>query len=362
MALINCPECGQQVSDKAAICPHCGVAIAGNPDVLSANKQMEPARQGLSPARQGVSPAKQAAPANNNNIGKKNTNRTILIVAALIAVIIVGVGYFFYNNVNNDNEQEAYENAMACNEAAIMQNYLDMYADAPQAHRDSVMAHLTLLQRGETEWENAVVNNSRSAFENYLRLYPESVHKTEALLKIDSIDWSIATKADNPEAYEKYAMEHPDGEYIDEAKGKMEKLAKLVVSNEEKQKITSVLTSFFMALASQDEEELTMTIDVALNSFLHKVGATKMDVVSYMHRIHKPEDITAITFRMNNDWKIEKIDLGNDKCSYVVDFSVDEKIDRTDDTKETFCSYKVNAKVSDLGKITELNMKKGVIE
>ena len=24
MALINCPECGKEISDKAASCPHCG--------------------------------------------------------------------------------------------------------------------------------------------------------------------------------------------------------------------------------------------------------------------------------------------------------------------------------------------------
>ena len=28
MALINCPECGRQVSDKAAACPDCGYPIA----------------------------------------------------------------------------------------------------------------------------------------------------------------------------------------------------------------------------------------------------------------------------------------------------------------------------------------------
>lgn len=27
MALISCPECGNQVSDKAATCPHCGINI-----------------------------------------------------------------------------------------------------------------------------------------------------------------------------------------------------------------------------------------------------------------------------------------------------------------------------------------------
>lgn len=28
MALINCPECGRQVSDKAVSCPGCGYAVA----------------------------------------------------------------------------------------------------------------------------------------------------------------------------------------------------------------------------------------------------------------------------------------------------------------------------------------------
>jgi len=28
MALINCPECEKQISNKAATCPNCGVAIA----------------------------------------------------------------------------------------------------------------------------------------------------------------------------------------------------------------------------------------------------------------------------------------------------------------------------------------------
>lgn len=30
MAMIKCPECGSDVSDKAASCPHCGYAVASN--------------------------------------------------------------------------------------------------------------------------------------------------------------------------------------------------------------------------------------------------------------------------------------------------------------------------------------------
>ena len=29
MAIIKCPECGRQISDKAPTCPSCGVEIAG---------------------------------------------------------------------------------------------------------------------------------------------------------------------------------------------------------------------------------------------------------------------------------------------------------------------------------------------
>lgn len=331
MALIKCPECGHQVSDKAATCPSCGVAIAGNVK-------------------------------RENEAPKGKRSMTIPIVAGVVAVIAVLVGLYFYNNVQDRNELDAYENAMSCSEAAVLQNYLDMYADAPQAHRDSIMAHLALLKKVDSDWDDAMVNNTRSAFENYLRVHPESVHKTEALLKLDSIDWAFAAEADTPEAYSKYVADHADGMHIDEARLKLEKLEKCIIAEDEKLMVTSVLTSFFNALGNNDEEALTMSIDVVLNSFLHRAGATKADVISYMKRIHSPEDITGIIFRMNNDWKIEKIDLGEGECSYVVDFSVDEKIQRTDESKETFSSYKVNAKVSNHGKITDLNMKKGVAE
>lgn len=36
MALINCPECGHQVSDKASSCPSCGVTLNGVTAVSSA--------------------------------------------------------------------------------------------------------------------------------------------------------------------------------------------------------------------------------------------------------------------------------------------------------------------------------------
>ncbi len=33
MALISCPDCGRQVSDKAAVCPDCGCPITSSPSL-----------------------------------------------------------------------------------------------------------------------------------------------------------------------------------------------------------------------------------------------------------------------------------------------------------------------------------------
>ena len=35
MALIKCPECGKEISDKATVCPNCGYPITTEPTIDS---------------------------------------------------------------------------------------------------------------------------------------------------------------------------------------------------------------------------------------------------------------------------------------------------------------------------------------
>lgn len=42
MALIDCPECGGQVSDRAPTCPHCGVPIASSAKAHSGATSTQP--------------------------------------------------------------------------------------------------------------------------------------------------------------------------------------------------------------------------------------------------------------------------------------------------------------------------------
>ncbi|RFF30584.1 zinc-ribbon domain-containing protein [Wenzhouxiangella sediminis] len=45
MALIDCPECGHQVSDKASTCPSCGVGISEAKEAQSAGEPITTVQQ-----------------------------------------------------------------------------------------------------------------------------------------------------------------------------------------------------------------------------------------------------------------------------------------------------------------------------
>lgn len=383
--LIKCPECGRQVSSQAPSCPGCGIPIAGKitrcPDCgeiifkeqaecpnchCSINREAVPEVTELNSRRQGQEavaeePSKSASENSPQPPVKKKRKigYTILVVAVVIALIIVFLGFYFYKTQEQENEQRAYENALKSDLPVVLQNFLDMYEMAPQAHRDSIIAHLEILNQIEQDWAHAVVSGSKAELEKFMKLHPNNVHNTEALIKIDSIDWVAAMTEDTPEAYKSYINAHFDGAHYDEAQLAFERADAQLLKPEDKRMVSELFARYFMALSQRDEIQLTETLENVLTSFLHKEQATKTDVMQYMHRLYE-DDITKIIFSLNNDWKIEKSEVEEGRYAFTVDFSFDQRMERTDLSKERFCTYKVQAKVSPDCKISELNMKKMV--
>lgn len=372
MAIIKCPECGHQVSDQAKTCPSCGIEIAGKvtkcPEcgdvVFNDSDECPNCHHPLNIPEvkpQPVTPRPEVTEGQETSPAKGGMKRTyvVLIVSFVVALLAVFVSLYFYKTTQDKNEMDAYENAMASGEPAVLQNFLDVYTEAPQEHRDSIMAHLELLRKVDTEWDNAVRSGSKTALERYIQLHPGSIHVTEARLKIDSLDWLAATTADTPEAYQAYIDSHLDnGLHLDEARIMFDKSDARRVTDDDRQMISNLFSNYFTALANNEEASLTETLSGVLGSFLHKENATKTDVMTYMKKLHAPDDITGMTFSLNNDWKIEKTDAGDGRYKYTVTFSVDHRITRNDTSKETFSTYNVVAAVSPDHKISELNMKK----
>lgn len=151
-----------------------------------------------------------------------------VIIGFVIALIIVLLGFYFYQKTQQENELRAYENAMMSTEPAVLQSYLDLYAEASSvAHRDSVKSHLAALMKIDRDWQNAVASRSRSALQLFIDRNPGNIHLPEARLMIDSLDFDAAKLEDTMEAYQKYMDSHQQGTYYDEAANAYDRLKEI---------------------------------------------------------------------------------------------------------------------------------------
>lgn len=414
MAIIKCPECGRQISDKAPTCPSCGVEIAGKttkcpncgevyfnylemcPNCKTPNPTLVGGRGGITPTPSApgqsidqVAPVQQSArrtmqqterpgmpatpppppvrPTTNNGNGgeqnpekkepeKKMSMRSILIISLIFSVLVCGILYYFYDNANKNKEMEAYEYAMQSSDPMVLQSYLDTYKDADEAHRDSITAHLDQLKQNDQDWTNAVVSGSKDALQAYLQKYPNSIHKQEAINKIDSIDWNVAKNADTADAYQTYLDAHRDGSHIEEAENALKKVKGRDLQPEEKEYITGLYRQFFQSINSRDGDGLLANCEDILSSLLGKNSAPKSDIVTFMDKLYK-EDVANMNWHINNDYQIKKREIGDSEYEYQVVFTAKQAVDKTDGSKHEQL-FKISSTVSPDLKISSFNMSK----
>ena len=97
MALIKCPECGKEVSDKAKACPNCGYPIASTQDEMD-----ESVEKGNSPG----SDNKHLATENPAMTKKK---RTAVLIAAMVTVIVIGAVFVVLKNILSETKRKPFK-------------------------------------------------------------------------------------------------------------------------------------------------------------------------------------------------------------------------------------------------------------
>lgn len=386
MAIIKCPECGRQVSDKAPTCPSCGVEIAGkiirctqcgeayfNNQEACPNchhpAQAAPMQPTNAPATaEGTLSGGGATPTPPHSgsghqapsptpAPRKGVKAWPFVVALIVALLVCGASFYFYNDARRDKENAAYAFAMGSDDPFVLQTYLDNNADAPEAHRDSVLARLEFLKKQDLEWSNAATSGSKAALEDYLARHPESEHADEAKHKIDSIDWATASGENTIEAMEAYLSSHANGEHVDEANTALKAIKAKTVQSEDRTLVATALRRFFQSVNARNESQLENSVTPLLTNFLGKTDATKADVVTFMNKIYK-DDITNMNWRLGSDYKIEKKEIGDEQYEYTVAVSAEQSIDRTDADKETEARYQIRATINPEGLVSALSMTK----
>lgn len=391
MAIIKCPECGRQISDKAPACPNCGVEIAGKitrcpqcgeiyfkdqpacpnchhltyrpaPSAPQPQAQatVQPTGQPqppVTPPVPPVSPRKSSPePSATTPANQPKRSYTALIVSLCIALIVGAACFYFYNNAKVSKEQEAYEFALRSDDPLVLQTYLDNNLDAPADHRDAIMAKLDQLKKQDTDWDNAVASGSKAALQEYLDKHPQSEHATEVKHKIDSIDWADASRDNTLDAMQLYLAQHADGEHVDEANDNIKNIKAKTVQPEEKALVQGILRRFFQSINSRSADELEATVSPILTQFLGKQAATKADVVTFMNKIYK-DDITNMNWHLNGDYKIDKKEVGDERYEYTVAFSAQQKVERGAENHQDV-RFQIKATVNPDGLISAMSMTK----
>ena len=404
MAIIKCPECGHEISDKAPFCPSCGVAIAGKvvecpkcgkvyfselsecpqchykrpvadkTPIVENDNAVNTQETGKTTEVEIVKPKEVNEPKEVNNeqpVGANNPEETSdenlktprnssrnnkIIIGAVVAIVavVIGIGCYFYYSIQSDKELQAYNYAMASNDPQVLQSYLDQYSDAPEAHLDSIQSHLDLIKKTQQDWTNVMISNSKSALEDYIAQHPDSPYKAIAIHKIDSIDWQTAQQQNTVEALELYIEQHSDGEHVEDANQMINSLNSKTIQPEERLMVNSIYGGFLKRLGDKDEEALTSFVNPLLTNFLGKTNATRSDVVTFMHKIYK-SDVKSMAWKSLGDYTINKKNVGDNQYEYSVAFSAIQTIVGQDDNA-TEVRYKITSTLNNEGRISDFNM------
>ncbi len=133
MALIQCPYCGQQISEKATTCVYCGAGLKEEPVAEKVCPECGEIVSGYSavcpkcgyPINEATSTETQKVEVTNLNNKKSSKKKIVLLFIAVIAIIIVVAGYKYAETENAKLEYE-----QNYNEAVMLMAGGTAYAEA----------------------------------------------------------------------------------------------------------------------------------------------------------------------------------------------------------------------------------------
>ncbi|WP_061868994.1 zinc ribbon domain-containing protein [Prevotella intermedia] len=364
--IIKCPECGHQVSDKAPVCPSCGVEIAGHlvkcfhcseiylkEDVVCPNcHHSEPVSGSTTKSdivdvfdnddeevvaevvsndiEEPVAPIKiepvveeelpKATPVQEQKAQQKRVsptegkqtdstvqpaaknNHTALFVSLLIAFIMCAVLLFFYNKGNENHEAEEYEIALKSNNQQVMEQFLEDYPNAPLAHINSIKNLLNQDKQKSEEWGHVVQQNTIAAYKAYLEAHPDTPHKDEIQKKIEELYWDEVVSLNTEAAYLGYREKFPKGIHTKEADEKLKVMLDNTSTPSEEKAAVAAVRQFLQGINSKSTSKIQEIVAPSFN-FLGAGGATTADVAKYMREKLYQADVNNVMWHLGTAMK-----------------------------------------------------------
>lgn len=155
MALINCPRCGNRISDKAIKCPKCGFEVSQIP--FPENRFLREKR-----GRQVVYP-------DVNNATKQGNNRGWMIVFPIIVVIgIVVCVILYFNKDNKHKEAKIIAEREMLAKQAIQDSLTAVQIETERLEKlrmDSIKAIEERIEKATIHWNDLIRYDSANGYE-----------------------------------------------------------------------------------------------------------------------------------------------------------------------------------------------------
>ncbi|MBO4660573.1 MAG: hypothetical protein J5610_03845 [Prevotella sp.] len=314
--LINCPECGHRVSDKAPVCPQCGVEIAGHvtkatdeePVVVGqildddTPASVEPLMTYAEEPQQTVHPQQR----------KQKKSHATFLISFIIAALVCSTLLYFYKDALNRREAEDFEIAIKSKDTMLLRSYINAYEKSNRVHIAAIRQRL----------EKIIA---------------------EERLKEKKLDEDPAKVVEEVKAEEQPIVEEEPREHTVE------------LSQAETQETYNALRRFFLAINNNNREKLTNAVADALKSFNGKSDATKNDVLQFLIDQYQA-DVKNQNWHLGNETNIVKKEDVDGNVSYHITIPAKRVIERESGTSTV--NYIVTAVINEEGKITSIEMKR----
>ena len=306
MSLIKCPECGKEISDLAASCPHCGCPVNTNATTQAVTQQTAV-----------------------SSSAKKGASITIILVSITILILTgAAIWFLFFRGGTDADERNAYDNIMRYENnhqldslSEALNDYFDTY-NSDAFHYSQLKELHDRFFTERADWQAAEGLTSVDAVLHFLDVHPDGFYQIDANQKLDSLSYVEACRANTCEAYEQYLSQFFHGKFAAEAKKQMAALDNVELTIEEKTSIKETLTAHFDALADNDKGSITTTLASEVSSYIGKANPELEDIYAYMSNMHSSG--RNIVFNVKN-MDIKKVDAAGHNL-YNVQFDLEEEI------------------------------------
>lgn len=288
---------------------------------------------------------------NKNDGSKQKKSRWPLIVSIIIAIGISVALLFAYNNANKNNEEREFRTAIESNDPAIMQSYLNTYVNAPEAHRDSIKAKLNALRAADPQWDRVKNSTDVNELKAYLKQNPNSSHKQQVLSMIDELDWKAALQTRD---FANYLSLHQNGAHAVEAVDSVKLTMDMPASGADKQKATSTIRSFLVALNSHNADRVRSCVADNMEYFNEKSQVSGDEVLNYMAIIYKNADRLNWHIDDSSSAKVTKSGTGQ-SAQYSISMPARLSVNYNSGNNVQ-SRYNIHAKINGSGKITAIKL------